>query len=171
MATRDGRTNLAPLLCAEDWQTTSRSSERLREIAERHDIVWAGFVGGRGPMQIANLVHRRGPCPPFNSLHLKSPPRAPPPVRGRGWHRSYSRSQGQKKAERARGPCRFQMAETTCQPQFEAPHHLEWLIRRLSASSIWARICFFGERPVRSWRRAAADCQDQAAGPGTGSCC
>ena len=26
----------------------------------------------------------------------------PPPVRGRGWHRSYSRSKGQKKAERAR---------------------------------------------------------------------
>ncbi len=39
------------------------------------------------------------------------------------------------------------------QPQFVDPHHLEWLIRRLSASSIWARICFFGERLVRSWRR------------------
>ena len=51
------------------------------------------------------------------------------------------------------GPPRFQMAETTCQPQFEDPHHLEWLIRRLSAPSIWARICFFGERLVRSWRR------------------
>ena len=53
----------------------------------------------------------------------------------------------------ARGPCRFQMAETTCQPQFEAPHHLEWLIRRLSASSIWGRMRFFAGRPVRSWRR------------------
>ena len=52
------------------------------------------------------------------------------------------------------GPCRFQMAETTCQPQFEAPHHLEWLIRRLSASSIWGRMHFFAGRPVRSWRRA-----------------
>ena len=51
------------------------------------------------------------------------------------------------------GPCRFQMAETTCQPQFEAPHHLEWLIRRLSASSIWGRMRFFAGRPVRSWRR------------------
>ena len=51
------------------------------------------------------------------------------------------------------GPCRFQMAETTCQPQFEDPHHLEWLIRRLSASSIWARLPFFGERAVRPWRR------------------
>ena len=38
------------------------------------------------------------------------------------------------------------------QPQFEDPHHLEWLIRRLSASSIWARLPFFGERPVRPWR-------------------
>ena len=46
------------------------------------------------------------------------------------------------------------MAETTCQPQFEAPHHLEWLIRRLSASSIWGRMHFFAGRPVRSWRRA-----------------
>jgi len=53
----------------------------------------------------------------------------------------------------ARGPCRFQMAETTCQPQFEPPHHLEWLIRRLSASSIWGRMRFFAGRPVRSWRR------------------
>ena len=53
----------------------------------------------------------------------------------------------------ALGPCRFQMAETTCQPQFEAPHHLEWLIRRLSASSIWGRMRFFAGRPVRSWRR------------------
>ena len=52
------------------------------------------------------------------------------------------------------GPCRFQMAETTCQPQFEPPHHLEWLIRRLSASSIWGRMHFFAGRPVRSWRRA-----------------
>ena len=51
------------------------------------------------------------------------------------------------------GPCRFQMAETTCQPQFEAPHHLEWLIRRPSASSIWGRMRFFAGRPVRSWRR------------------
>ena len=32
------------------------------------------------------------------------------------------------------------MAETTCQPQFEDPHHLEWLIRRPSASSIWGRM-------------------------------
>ena len=53
----------------------------------------------------------------------------------------------------AEGPCRFQMAETTCQPQFEAPHHLEWLIRRPSASSAWARMHFFPGRPVRSWRR------------------
>jgi hypothetical protein len=53
----------------------------------------------------------------------------------------------------ARGPRRFQMAETTCQPQFEDPHHLEWLIRRLSASSILARLPFFAGRPVRSWRR------------------
>ena len=45
------------------------------------------------------------------------------------------------------------MAETAFQPQFADPHHLEWLIRRLSASFIWARICFFGERLVRSWRR------------------
>ena len=45
------------------------------------------------------------------------------------------------------------MAETTCQPQFEPPHHLEWLIRRLSASSIWGRMHFFAGRPVRSWRR------------------
>ena len=52
------------------------------------------------------------------------------------------------------GPCRFQMAETTCQPQFEPPHHLEWLIRRLSASSIWGRMHFFAGRPVGSWRRA-----------------
>ena len=40
----------------------------------------------------------------------------------------------------------FQMAETTCQPQFEPPHHLEWLIRRLSASSAWARMRFFAGR-------------------------
>ena len=40
------------------------------------------------------------------------------------------------------------------QPQFEDPHHLEWLIRRLSASSIWGRMHFFAGRPVRSWRRA-----------------
>ena len=45
------------------------------------------------------------------------------------------------------------MAETTCQPQFEAPRHLERLIRRLSASSIWGRMRFFAGRPVRSWRR------------------
>ena len=56
-------------------------------------------------------------------------------------------------AEDTNGPCRFQMAETTCQPQFEPPHHLEWLIRRLSASSIWGRMRFFAGRPVRSWRR------------------
>ena len=41
----------------------------------------------------------------------------------------------------------------TCQPQFVDPHHLEWLIRRLSASSIWARMRFFAGRPVRPWRR------------------
>ena len=51
------------------------------------------------------------------------------------------------------GRPRFQMAETTCQPQFVDPHHLEWLIRRLSASSIWVRLPFFGERAVRPWRR------------------
>ena len=51
------------------------------------------------------------------------------------------------------------MAETALQPQFEDPHHLEWLIRRLSAPSIWARICFFGERLVRSWRRVFWFCR------------
>ena len=45
------------------------------------------------------------------------------------------------------------MAETALQPQFEDPHHLEWLIRRLSASSILVRLPFFAGRPVRSWRR------------------
>ena len=39
------------------------------------------------------------------------------------------------------------------QPQFEDPHHLEWLIRRPSASSIWGRMGFFAGRPVRPWRR------------------
>ena len=62
-------------------------------------------------------------------------------------------AQGTARTDRFGGPCRFQMAETTCQPQFEPPHHLEWLIRRLSASSIWARLPFFGERAVRPWRR------------------
>ena len=35
------------------------------------------------------------------------------------------------------------MAETALQLQFEDPHHLERLIRRLSASSIWGRMRFF----------------------------
>ena len=51
------------------------------------------------------------------------------------------------------------MAETTCQPQFEAPHHLEWLIRRLSASSIFSSQGFCAGRPVRSWRRVLWFCR------------
>ena len=51
------------------------------------------------------------------------------------------------------GRPRFQRAKTALQPQFEDPHHLEWLIRRLSASSIWGRMGFFAGRPVRPWRR------------------
>ena len=41
----------------------------------------------------------------------------------------------------------------SCQPQFVDPHHLEWLIRRLSASSIFSSQGFCAGRPVRSWRR------------------
>ena len=57
------------------------------------------------------------------------------------------------------GPCRFQMAETTCQPQFVDPHHLEWLIRRLSASSISSSQGFCAGRPVRPWRRVLCFCR------------
>ena len=72
---------------------------------------------------------------------------------GRFCHLKTRRPEEAARAALRAGPCRFQMAETTCQPQFEPPHHLEWLIRRLSASSIWGRMRFFAGRPVRSWRR------------------
>ena len=39
------------------------------------------------------------------------------------------------------------------QPQFKDPHHLEWLIRRLSASSIGGRKSKCGGRLVRARRR------------------
>ena len=47
----------------------------------------------------------------------------------------------------------------SCQPQFKDPHHLERLIRRLSASSIWGRMRFCAGRRVRSWRRVLWFCR------------